>query len=124
MTIRPDAMSALIEGRAIKRSNKDLGRVLAIARLSIGGDEDSLLAWPESWARALSSLYPEDWRKLAFHCGDGLRALLDSPDDLDEAWHTCMHGLLARRVPTTDQLRIAGLRLLQDAIEPIEKLAR
>jgi hypothetical protein len=122
-TIRPDTMSAIIEGRAIKRSNKDLGRVLAIARLSAGSDEDSLLGWPARWLRVLESLFPGNWRTLASHCGDGLRALLESPDDLDEAWHTCQHGLLAFRSSTADQLRIAGLRLLQDAIEPLENLA-
>lgn len=122
--IRPETMSALIEGRAIKRSNKDLGRVLAIAWLSMDQDEDRMLGWPDRWLRALQHLFPDDWRDLGSHCGDGLRALLDSPNDLDEAWHTCQHGLLAYRASTAAQLRIAGRRLLQDGVEPTESRAR
>ncbi len=40
--IKSDTMSGLLQGRTIKRSNKDLGRVLAIAYLSTGKDVDSL----------------------------------------------------------------------------------
>lgn len=122
-TIAPDRMSALIEGRGIKRSNKDLGRALAIATLSIGEREDALLEWPGRWIEALSAHFPDNWQELAAQLGDGLRALLTSPEDLDEAWHTCLHGLLAFRAPTADQLRIAGLRLLQDAVESVERRA-
>ncbi len=121
--IRPDTMSGLIQNRQIKRSNKDLGRVLAIARLSIGQDEDALLQWPVQWQEALQSRFPTDWRDLARGAGTGLRKLLDSPNDLDEASHTCEFGLLASEPPNADQLRIVGQRLMADAIEPIEKLA-
>jgi hypothetical protein len=48
-TIKPETMSGLIEGRKIKRSNKDLGRVLAIARLS---SEKAIVSWPAAWERA------------------------------------------------------------------------
>jgi len=121
--IRPETMSGLIDGRAIKRSNKDLGRVLAIAHLSIAREDDTLLGWPVQWLPALQVCFPHDWHALARRSGDGIRKLLDSPNDLDEARHTCEFGLLTSQPPNTEQLRIVGRRLLQDAIEPLEKMA-
>lgn len=47
--IRPETMSILIAGRENKRSNKDLGRVLAIAHLASIRNEDALLKWLEKW---------------------------------------------------------------------------
>jgi len=119
--IKLDTMSGLIQGRTIKRSNKDLGRVLAIAYLSTGQDVDSLETWPDIWHKALQDRFPEDWQKLARDSGSGLRRLLLSEPDLDEAYHTCRYGLLALRPPALEQLRIAGERLLLDAVEPLEK---
>lgn len=114
-----EKMSGLIAGRAIKRSNKDLGRVLAIARLSIGQDEDALLEWPDTWAEALQDRFPSECKNLAQHIGDGLRTLIANPNDLDEAHHTCLNGLLATNRVTVEQLRLAGERLLNDAIVPL-----
>jgi hypothetical protein len=122
--IRPETMSGLIAGREIKRSNKDLGRVLAIARLSIAQDEDALLKWAGPWQQALQARFQNDWRDLARQAGAGLRKLLDSPNDLDEARHTCEFGLLASQPPTADQLRIVGQRLLLDAIESLDGRAK
>lgn len=48
-SIKPD----LIEGTTELRSNKDLGRVLAIARLST---DETIDAWPALWHRALTTL--------------------------------------------------------------------
>lgn len=118
--IRPEPMNGLIQGRKIKRSNKDLGRVLAIARLATAHDEDAMLGWPEIWRDALKDRFPSDWMALAGRVGDGMRQLLNQPNDLDEARHTCEFGLLASAPPTSEQLRMVGLRLLQDAIEPLE----
>jgi hypothetical protein len=120
--IRPELMSGGFAGRTdIKRSNKDLGRVLAIARLAIGRDEDALLGWQKPWREALQDHFPDDWRELAARAGQGLRALLASEPNLEQAWHTCVNGLLASSPPTLDTLRIAGLRLLQDAVVPLER---
>lgn len=109
--IRPD----LIEGTRTKRSCKDLGRVLAIARLST---ESEIEAWPAAWGRALRSLFPKEASDLAQHAGDGLRALLASPADLQQAAETCNNGLLAGQNVTADQLRATGERLIVSAIEP------
>ncbi|MGC4074016.1 MAG: hypothetical protein QM760_16190 [Nibricoccus sp.] len=106
-TVRPERMSGLIESRAIKRSNKDLGRVLALARLS----GEKVEAWPAAWTEALIALFPERWKALATQVGAGLRALLASPEDLEEAAYTCNNGLLASRPVTPEQLRITLERL-------------
>ena len=114
--IRPETMS----GSRVKRSNKDLGRVLAIARLAVGRDEDTLATWPGVWKSALQDRFPDEWCKLAARTGQGLRALLNSESDMEQALYTCINGLLASSQPALEQLRIAGRRLLHDAIEPLE----
>jgi hypothetical protein len=119
-------MSGLIGGRRIKRSNKDLGRVLALAYLAEARQEDSLLAWSQVWAAALQSRFPTIWRDLVPNVGNGLRQLIqpENEADLDEARHTCEYGLLVSQAPSLKLLEVAGKRLLQDAIEPLEKLAK
>jgi hypothetical protein len=119
--IKADRMSGLFAGRAIKRSNKDLGRVLAIATLA---DLDDYRPWAASWQKALETCFPDEWQSLALRAGAGLRALLDSKPDLEEAHHTCLNGLLASQPPTLDALRAAGDRVLGDAVESLEDLAK
>ncbi len=121
--IGPETMSGLIGGREIKRSNKDLGRVLAIARLSTREDDDALQKWVPEWHQALQECFPNQWSEFAGRCGAGLRKLLDNVNDLEEARHTCQIGLLASCPTNSEQLRIVGARLLGDAIEPLEELA-
>jgi hypothetical protein len=122
--IRPDLMSGLITGRKIKRSNKDLGRVLAISLLATKRNKDTLLGWPELWMTSLQAIFPDNWKEKARQVGSGIRQLLNElyEPDLDEALHTCENGLLASIPPTMEQLHIAGERLLVDAIEPLEKV--
>ena len=119
--IKPDLMTSLIAGRAIKRSNKDLGRVLAIATLA---NLDDYRPWAFAWMNALQSCFPNEWRDLAMRTGSGLRELLQSPADLEEAYHTCIAGLLASQSPTLDAFAAAGERLLGDAAEALQELAR
>lgn len=121
--IGDEPMSKAIGGRSIKRSNKDLGRVLALAYLAEREQEDALLEWPVHWREALEVFFPKTWTRLAADCGNGLRALLTSRNDLVEAHHTCQHGLVAALGLSLDTLRSAGERLLVDAIEPLEKEA-
>jgi hypothetical protein len=113
-------MSSLIAERAIKRSNKDLGRVLALARLSGPEVVDS---WTSEWVDAMTACFPDRWRRLAGRAGSGIRELLASPVDLEEATYTCNNGLLAQAPATRELLAIAGHRLLSDAIEPLERHA-
>jgi len=124
--IGSELMSGLIESRQIKRSNKDLGRVLGLALLSERKKDDSLLTWPELWAEALQIRFPSKWKKLALQAGSGLRELLNPEHeaDFEEALHTCSYGLLATQLVTAALLRVTGERLITDAIEPMERIAR
>ncbi len=124
--IGPETMSGSIGGRNIKRSNKDLGRVLALAYLSEARDENSLSEWPGLWVKALKNRFPTTWPALAVRAGAGLRELLrpENEPDLEEARHTCEFGLLASRSPTLEILEVTGKRLLQDAIEPLVAMVK
>jgi hypothetical protein len=109
-------------GRSQYRRNKDLGRVLAIAALS---PEDALeAAWPVRWEEGLKALFPEGWKELARSSGDGLRKLLESEEDMQEAVFHCANGLLSGRLFTVDQLRAIGERVLVFAVEPLEASGR
>lgn len=119
--IAPKKMSSLIAERAIKRSNKDLGRVLALARLS---GPEAVDSWTSAWVEAMAACFPNRWKPLAGRAGSGIRELLASPGDLEEAAHTCNNGLLAQAQVTSEQLAAEGRRLLLDAIEPLERLAK
>ncbi len=114
--IKPDR----IEGTTIKRSNKDLGRVLAIARLS---SEDEIDRWAQAWARGLKVRFSTTWREMALRAGDGLRALLASPEDMQQSTETCNNGLLASQNATANQLKVTGERLLASAIDELQRLA-
>lgn len=118
--IRPD----LIHATTDKRSNKDLGRVLALAWLANSRDENAMSAWSVNWQAALQRRFPDDWRDLAAHAGDGLRALLGSPPDLQRATRICNDGLLARRPVTSMNLAAIGRRLLGDAVAPLVAASR
>jgi len=114
--IKPERMKGLIEGISIKRSNKDLGRVLAIARLS---KEEDMQTWPNKWEEALKVCFPTSWRELAETTGSGIDELLASQSDLVEAHLTSVYGLLSSKPPTIEQLSISGRRLMQDAVLPL-----
>ena len=117
-------MSGGFGGRpGVKRSTKDLGRVIAIARLAAGENEAALEAWPDLWKAALLDRFPDEWWGLAKRAGQGLRQLLARPADLDEAYFTCANGLLASSPPSTLAFAVAARRLLIDAVEPLERRA-
>lgn len=106
-------------GRPHKRRNKDLGRVLAIGSLS---PADAMDEWPGLWERALRTCFRKRWQEIARNAGAGLRRLLASDQDLQEATDLCAVGLLARRPPRADQLKLVGERILRFAVEPIERI--
>ena len=111
-------MSDTIGGRSLLRSAKDLGRVLALARLATREETEQ---WPNEWAHALRKSFPRDYRQLARRAGAGLRRLLDDADALEEARQAVDHGLLAGFQTTMGELRAVGLQLLADAITPLER---
>lgn len=104
------------------RRNKDLGRVLAIAALTL--DDVIENEWPQRWSAALQHAFPHRWRELAATAGDGFRKLLASGEDLQEATYFCANGLLSRRNATAGQLLGIGRRLLAFAIEPLEQTGK
>lgn len=66
--IAPD----LIYGTKDKRSNKDLGRVLALAYLTQRADPDGVDAWPVEWHAAMQAMCPELEVPLAGRLGTGI----------------------------------------------------
>jgi len=117
--IRQERMQTPV-GPGLKRSNKDLGRVLAIARLA---GREIVAKWPSAWAEALRGLYPSEWTELAGRLGAGVRVLLASEGDLREALEITRGGLLASVLVTPDAFRAVAERLVVDAIEPLEEAA-
>ena len=108
-------------GRPHLRRNKDLGRVLAIAVLTL---DDEIEQWHQIWKQAIQLCFPHRWNSLAKTAGKGLRKLLASGEDLQEAVYFCNNGLLQGRNVTAAQLTDFGKRLIQDAIEPLEKFGQ
>ena len=119
--IGPEFMSGDQFGRRIKRSNKDLGRVLALAHLT---PTQELETWPQKWIEALEAKYAGQAQDLAFSAGSGLRELLDSAEDMHQAHLTCSRGLLASMDVRLEALQATGQRLMADVIEPLEEMAR
>jgi hypothetical protein len=128
MLHHPGIAPDLIAGTTTRRSNKDLGRVLALAWLTVERDRrsgtDELDAWADRMADALRAHFPEHAPKLARDAGLGIRALVGSPGDLDEALAICNRGLLASMEVTRDAFRATGLRLIQRVVEPLADTRR
>jgi len=120
--IKPERMSTAFAGRNIKRSNKDLGRVLAIGYLEQEKYKSDFREWGYEWAVALKDCFRDEWKGLAVNTGSGLAALLQSDEDLDEVYHTCQYGLLTSFGITTEILREVGYRILGDAIGTLQKI--
>jgi hypothetical protein len=121
-SIRPETISGdIFADHETKRSNKDLGRALAIAHLTCPDDLDE---WPGIWRAGLEACFPSAGRDLGVRAGDGIRALLASPGDLQEAVFTCNNGLLANRNLDAEALRVTGERLLMFVVEPLVALLR
>ncbi|MFN5167570.1 MAG: hypothetical protein ACK5T2_07775 [bacterium] len=116
-----------IKGTEDKRSNKDLGRVVALAWLTAEQDRRNDTAKLESWARrmgeALRECFPGRAKQLAQGAGAGLRELMDSDGDRDQALSICNKGLLASMEVNRDAFAATGRRLLQLVIEPLAETA-
>jgi hypothetical protein len=115
--IGPTVMSQPLNERQIKRANKDLGRVLSLAYLSTEKDRDALDTWAPMWIQAFKRVLPKEREHLQPAVGQGLRALLKSDADMDEAWFTCQYGLLNSRRVSVDQLKATGERVLAEVVE-------
>jgi hypothetical protein len=111
-------MTSPMGSRKILRSAKDLGRAVAIARLS--GRED-VESWPGFWKAVLRNRFPKTHRDVAADTGKGLRALLGDAAALEESHYSATYqGFLVQDAVTVDGFRGDAERLLVDAIEPFE----
>lgn len=122
----PEVGSQVIEdfsyfGQKLRRASKDLGRVVALARLGGTAETD---AWAERWARALHDMHRTQAGELAQRAGDGLRELLSNAEFVGQALYTCNMGLLAGQDLNEAQFRGTAQVVLADAIEPLTKLVR
>lgn len=117
----------LIKGTTDKRSNKDLGRVLALAWLAAELDNrkgtETLYEWPTVMAKALKEKFPDRARELARRAGSGIEALLQSPADIDQALAICNRGLLASLEVDREGFAAIGRRFRQLVIEPLQEIA-
>ncbi|MGB5107287.1 MAG: hypothetical protein WBP29_07960 [Candidatus Zixiibacteriota bacterium] len=118
--IKPALMRGLIESRRIKRSNKDLGRSIALALIC----DDEIGTWPVLWRKALEETFPKDWKSYGKITGTGLRLLAASEMDIEQACHASNNGLLAYSPKSVEQFRIAIKRFQADCIDPFGELCR
>ncbi len=118
----------LIAGTDYKRSNKDLGRVLALAYLTIQRDRrnntEELGTWAGCMWGALKEKFGDHAQQLASRAGAGLRALQDSPADLAQALHIANQGLLASMDVSVQAFHATGARFVAEVIEELESLAQ
>ena len=127
MLHHPNIGVDLIAGTLTKRSNKDLGRVLALTWLTAEQDRrdgsETLDSWAQNMAIALRSRFPARARHLALSAGAGIRALMVSDGDRAEALSICNRGLLASSEVGPEAFAATGSRFIQRVIEPLEEAA-
>ncbi|WP_183025162.1 hypothetical protein [Variovorax sp. UMC13] len=122
--IGPATMSGHFAQRKIKRSNKDLGRVLGLAFLAERAQEDSTTTWAQAWQAALAAKFPRQAARLLARSCDGIKALLDSPQALEEALLTLNLGLLYKFNLDDRALAAIGQRFMEDVARPARTLAK
>jgi hypothetical protein len=123
----PHIAETLIAGTDYKRSNKDLGRVLALSYLTEERDRRNATAELDQWAgrmwEALQQKFGGEAPALARRAGDGLRALLASPADLEQALRIANLGLLASMDVSAEAFRATGARFLAEVLDELQEHA-
>jgi hypothetical protein len=99
--------------QGVLRSAKDLGRVIALARLE---GRDGTEAWSNAWRGAIAECFPEKQEQLLTQLGSGLEEMLKDDNAMEDARRTTDIGLLSGMEVDADMLRATGERLLQDVI--------
>lgn len=119
----PVISATLIGGTDYKRANKDLGRVLALAHLTIARDRragiDELGEWPQRMWQALQTKFGDHAKLLAKRAGDGISALLASTADLQQALRIANLGLLTSMDVSAQAITATGRRLQAEVLEPL-----
>lgn len=127
MLHHPDIGEALIAGSDDKRSNKDLGRVLALTHLTTMRDRrdgtDELGQWATRMWGALQDKFGAEANQLATRAGTGIKALLASEPDLSQGLRIANRGLLATFDLGMDAIRATGRRLQGEVLDPLTELA-
>lgn len=82
-----------------------------------------LLGAPRMW-RALNAKFPGQAHALAKRAGNGMRMLLDSPPDLDQALAICNLGLLASLDIDHRAFAAMGRRVIAEVVEPLEQFGQ
>lgn len=103
-------------GRLILRASKDLGRVLALARLAA---PDALEEWHEHWADALRARFPSSAADLAEKAGSGLKRLVEDEAAFDDALYAVQVGLLAGLGVTRTELLALVREVDELALKPL-----
>ena len=101
---------------------------MALAHLTIERDRrdntDELSTWADRMWRALQDKFADQAAELAARAGTGLRALLASPTDCDQALRIANLGLLASMDISAEAFRATGARFVAEVIEELELLAQ
>jgi hypothetical protein len=104
-----------------KRSNKDLGRAVALALLTVRRDRregtDEFGQWADRMWEALLAKFGDDALRLARHATTGIGALLASREDLAQALRIANLGLLASLDVGRDAFEATGRRLQEEVFE-------
>jgi hypothetical protein len=119
--VGPELIAGLRQDNPIRRSNKDIGRVVALATL---GGEAEYSSWAAKWWDALNTMYPDQAVDLALRAGNGLREMLERADFVEQALYTCNVGLLAGMNIGQAAFSAMGRTVVFDAIDALEDLAQ
>jgi len=123
----PRVDDTLIASTTQKRSNKDLGRVLALAYLTVLRDRrdgaDELATWPVNMWAALQDKFGATARGLAAAAGSGLEDLLSRSVDFDQALMIANLGLLASMDVDREAFRATAERVRAEVLEELVELA-
>ncbi len=114
----------LIAGTEDKRSNKDLGRVIALAYLAVRRDARSRSGDFDTWADHMIAALKEKFepavaQMLAAQADRGIHALLASRGDLAQALAIANRSLLAGLNVDMDAFEATANRLLANVLEPL-----
>lgn len=117
----------VIGGTSYKRSNKDLGRVLALAHLAIMRDRkngtDEFAQWPITMWHALTQKFESHAGELARHAGTGISQLMASPGDQKQALEIANRGLLASLDIGLPAINATANRLQVEVIEELASMS-
>lgn len=111
----------------ILRSNKDLGRVLALAHLQTLSDQvqgtRELAQWADEMWQALQAKFGQEAKELALRAGTGVRELASSGRDLEQAIDVANRGLLAFHQVDKQAFQAIGRRFEAEVLEVLAELA-